>query len=130
MIEHHNGTILNSIVGVPASKSVKFATIPINDDAAAGHLTGYAIANPGSKGIPIRIEVFDTAGRLKSTIVRPVLLGAGAQIARFLWEELGNPTLRFQGSLTISSEGNSFVAAGLVLNHGLMTVVPVIEETR
>ncbi len=123
---------LTTIAGVLSADATSSASIPINDDRTLGqrsYVTGYAVANPGTEDINIRILVLTPEGTVSRTIDPPLLnpLKPGAHAARFLWEDLGDPGLRFKGSMILTERtGKKFAVVALVLNQGLYTAVPVI----
>jgi thermitase len=129
-----DGGQLVTAVGVVASLAVNSAVVPIDDDGTLGvhsRATGYAVANPGATGIRVRIVLMNTDGSIALTLSPPQLnpLCPGCHVARFLWEELGDPSLQFKGSMILSAEQDEeFSVAALVLNQGLYTAIPVITS--
>jgi hypothetical protein len=127
-----NNGALTTIAGVLSADATSSAAIPVNDDRTLGsqsHMTGYAVANPGAEDIYVRILVLSPDGVVSQTLDPPLLnpLKPGTHVARFLWEDLGNPTLRFKGSMILTEQtGKQFSVVALVLNQGLYTAVPVI----
>ena len=120
--------ILKTIVGVLASDQVNAATIPVDDDASQGQLTGYAFANPGAQNLNIRIVLVNSQGVPIRTI-RPQGLNPlipGGHYARFLFEDLSDQNLKFNGSIVAIADGtDKFSIVALVQNQGLLTAIPV-----
>ncbi len=131
-----NNGALTTIAGVLSAAATSSAAIPVNDDRTLGsqsYMTGYAVANPGAEDIYIRILVLTPEGVVSQTVDPPLLnpLKPGTHAARFLWEDLGNPGLRFKGSMILTEQtGKQFSVVALVLNQGLYTAVPVIGGTE
>jgi hypothetical protein len=125
------GGTLSTIAGVLASPSVSVVTIPVNDDAAQNRFTGYAVANPGSANVNIRIVLVNSNGTPSQTLNPAALnpLGPGRQFAGFLWQDLANPNLQFRGSMVLISQGGAqFAVVALVQDRGLFTAIPVIPS--
>ncbi len=131
-----NGGALTTIAGVLSADATTSATIPVNDDRTLGaqsSMTGYAVANPGEQDINIRIVVLNPDGSISTSLDPPLLnpLKPGCHVARFLWEDLGNPNLQFKGSMVLAEQsGNAFSVVALVLNQGLYTAIPVIPASQ
>jgi len=127
-----NGGTLATIAGVLSSGATNAATIPVNDDRTLGvrsYITGYAVANPGTEDINIRITVLKPDGSVRQTIDPPLLnpLKPGWHVARFLWEDMNDPNLQLKGSMVLMEQsGKTFSVVALVLNQGLYTAIPVI----
>jgi hypothetical protein len=123
---------LLTIAGVLSSTLVSSATIPVSDDVQLGRVTGYAVANPGSS--PIRIKVMEVSGDGACvTTLDPIDLAPGRQIAQFFYQDpLAKPQL--QGSAVLVSEaGAAFAVVALVVAQGasrpLFAAIPVAEGT-
>lgn len=128
-----SGSRLISIAGVLSAEETSVATIPVTDDAGQGRYTGYAAANRGSSNISIRIALVNADGTVRQVLRPPSLnpLEAGKHVARFLFEDLGDMALKFQGSMVlISDDGGKFSVVALVQSDGaagpLYTAIPVI----
>lgn len=125
-----NAAGLQAIAGVLAADTVDSVTIPVdNDDTGQGRFTGYAVANPGSDNINIKIVVVNDSGSpvepLNLTQLNP--LAPGRQIARFLHEDYSPSRSKFKGSMVLIAQGGKkFSVVALVLNQGLLTAIPVI----
>jgi hypothetical protein len=125
--------ILQTVVGVLSAIAVSEATIPVDDDLTLGgqsRRTGFAIANPGSTDINIKIVLVNPNGSVSQSITPGALnpLHSGQHVSRFLDEVLGNPSLKFRGSIAlIEPTGKSFSVVALVLNSGQLTAIPVIS---
>jgi hypothetical protein len=125
------GGTLNTIAGVLASETASVVTIPVNDDAAQNRFTGYAVANPGSAPVNIRIVLVNSNGTVFQTLNPAALnpLGPGRQTAGFLWQDLNNANLQFRGSMVLISQGGAqFAVVALVQDRGLFTAIPVIPS--
>jgi hypothetical protein len=128
-----SGNRLISITGVLNAEETSVATIPVTDDAGLRRYTGYAAANRGSGSISIRIVLVNADGSVRQ-VLRPALLNplrAGNQVARFLFQDLNDTALTFQGSMVlIADNGAAFSVVALVQSEGaegpLYTAVPVI----
>jgi hypothetical protein len=122
------GGSLSTIAGVLASNAVQFATIPVDNDDGARRYTGFAIANPGSSSLTVRIVPVDLNGNVVPGLTLSRTLGSGAQLATFLHQEWNAPAaLTFKGSVVLlAPAGQSFAVVALVQNQGLLTAVPVI----
>ncbi len=129
-----NGTRLGSAVGVLSSSTASSATVPIDDDCTLGdqsRATGYAVANPGNENIDIKLVLVNANGSVYRTIAPPSLnpLPPGSHVARFLWQDLNDPGLKFRGSLVMVEGGKkAFSAVALMLNQGLYTAIPVVSS--
>jgi len=123
------GGALQSIAGILPSVPMNAATIPLSDDMNRDTHTGYAFANPGTSDINIRIVLVDSAGNAVRTIRPPSLnpLVAGGHVARFLNQDLNDPNFSSNGSAVVIADGTStFSVTSLVLDHGMLTAIPVI----
>jgi hypothetical protein len=123
------GGILTTVVGVLGAGAVSAATIPVDDDVPQDRFTGYAVANPGGDNINIKIVVVNTDGSIFQTLNPPELnpLGPGNHLARFLFQDLNDNSLKFQGSMVlIAQDAALFSIVALVQESGLFTAIPVI----
>jgi hypothetical protein len=127
--------MLTSIAGVLPTEPAPAAVIPIDNDAAGGRRTGFALANGGLAGVNVQIVVLDENGNQVDAISPPQLnpLGPGQQIAKFL-DEFMPGLATFRGSIKLVGQGafDQFESLALQLTPGptglgLMTVVPVIQ---
>jgi hypothetical protein len=131
-----SGSQLTSVAGVLAAGDTDVATIPVDDDAAQGRFTGYAVANHEDNDVNIRIVVVDANGVPVGQPIRPPQLNplqAKKHVARFLFQDLNDPNLKFQGSMVLIADGGRKVAVvALVQNSGaagnLYTAIPVIRS--
>jgi trimeric autotransporter adhesin len=115
---------LQTTVAVPQSQPLQSATIPVDNDNGQGKQIAFAIANPGSQTITVKLALAGQDGFVVDEAVT-VTLGAGKQTARYLWQDLGRT--RFRGSLVISGQyGATFVAVALLDKQGFLTVIPLI----
>ena len=117
------GGVLHTATGVLESQPMQFATIPVDDNYSQSRLTAYAVANPTSQTVVIKLGLVDVNGNLVDDTVS-ITLTPGQQIARYLYQDLGRPI--FQGSMVLRAQGGgTFVAVALVQNQQLFTVIPV-----
>jgi len=121
---------IETIAGVLASQPVEAATIPVDNDDSQSRFTGFAIANPNSDDILIRLVAINEKGEIQET-VNPLELNPlrpGRQIARFLHEAGYLPArARFNGSVALIAQGGAkFLVVALLQNRGLYTAIPVI----
>ena len=123
------GGALKTTVGVLSAAPLNAVTIPLNDNGSQGRYTGYAIANPGTDIANIRIILVDSSGTEVRT-VQPLLLNPlipGGYFSGFLFEDLNDPSLQFEGSMVVIADGTqAFSISALVLDRGLLTAIPVI----
>lgn len=130
--QQEEGGELKTIAGVLASPPVTVVTIPVNDDGSRERFTGFAVANPGSSDLSVKIVVVDPDGTPLRTLNPPELnpLGPGKQAARFLFQLLqdaGSPNLQFKGSMVMIAQGGAlFSVVALIQDSGLFTAIPVI----
>jgi hypothetical protein len=120
---------LEAIVGVLSSPITDISTVPVNENVLQNRSTGYAITNPGTENVNIRIVQVDSNGVEVQTI-RPALLNPlppDSHYDAFLFEDVNNPNLVFNGSLVFISDGAiPFSMVAIVLNQGLFTAVPTV----
>ncbi|MBP1597748.1 MAG: cell surface receptor domain protein [Acidobacteria bacterium] len=133
------GTLLTSIAGVLPASLTETGRIPVDNDATpgVGRRTGFAIVNPGTANINVRITVYDENGLAVRILNPPELnpLGPSSQTARFL-DQFWPPYANFKGSMVLSVEspGTHFAAVALSISQGptslgLMSVIPVLIGT-
>jgi len=110
--------------GVLPSQLMRYATIPVDDDYSQERLTAYAVANPTSQNVVIKLALVDQDGAVVDDTVT-FTLQPKQQIARYLHQDLARP--QFKGSMVLrAQEGGSFVAVALLQHQKMFTVVPVI----
>jgi len=129
------GNLVTSIAGVLAAQPIDSGTIPVDNDATRGRRAGFAVANPNSFDIHVRIIVLDENGhQVGSSLVPPELnpLRPERQVAKFLDEYLPQLTT-FKGTMILlpDSPGSQIVAVALSISQGLtslgsMSVIPVV----
>jgi hypothetical protein len=118
------GGKLSTIAGVLSAGTVTTATIPADNNDSQLRQVGYALANTGTSPIVIKADVVDAGGTVLKTF--NVSLGAGAQTARFLWQD-DAAYLTFRGSIVfIGQNGAGFAIVALVQNGSLYTAIPVV----
>jgi len=119
------GGTRQAVAGVLPSQPTRYATIPVDDDFSQERLTAYAVANPTSQNVVIRLALVDQEGGLVDDSVTLTLLPK-QQIARYLYQDLARQ--QFKGSMVLrAQQGGSFVAIALVQHQKLLTVIPVIS---
>ena len=119
-----SGGAVQTATGVLTSQPIQFATIPVNDDYSQNHITAYALANPTSQTIDVKLCLVDVNGNVVDDSVS-FKVGPGQQIARYFYQDLNQST--FQGSVVLRAQGGGiFVAVALVQIQQLFVVIPVI----
>ncbi len=120
-----SGGATQAVAGVHPSQPMRYATIPIDDDAGQGRLTAYAVANPTSQNLVIRLALVDQEGQVVEDSVT-FTLAPKQQTSRYLNRDVARP--QFKGSMVLrAQEGGSFIAVALRQYQTLFTVVPVIS---
>ena len=121
---------LTTIAGVLSSSTMNVATIPISDSLSGNTFTGYAVANPGTGSITVKVVIVNSDGTFRTPSLNvPGLnpLGGGKQIARFFFQD-GIPS-EFLGSAVLIGQSNAqFAVVALIQAQGLLTAIPVIPE--
>lgn len=127
-----SGGQLQAIAGVLSADVTSVATIPVDNDDNLHRYTGFAIANPGSSSINIKIVAVNQDGTIVDAVSPPGLnpLPARQQVARFLHDYLPNRAT-FRGSMVLVGQaGTTFSVVALVQVQGdtgpLYTAIPVI----
>jgi sugar lactone lactonase YvrE len=124
--EYVSGGILQYVIGVLQSPLLQFATIPMDNDNTQAQQMAYAIANPSSQTISIKLALVGQDGTVVDDTVT-VTLSPGQQIARYLWQDLPART-NFKGSLVLRGQaGASFTSLLLLQKQSLFTVIPLIS---
>lgn len=118
------GGVVQAAAGVLASQPTRYATIPVDDDFSQGYLTAYAVANPTSQNLFIKLALVNEDGKVVDDSVT-FTLAPKQHTARFLYQDVARS--QFKGSIVLrAQEGGSFVAVALKYYHSLFTVIPVI----
>jgi subtilisin family serine protease len=123
---------IQTVAGVLSSSTVSAATIPVDDDVSQQRETGYAVANPGTSPITIRVVTVNADGSTGTTLTT-ISLAAGQQTAGFFYLDpvlsSQQSTWKFRGSVVlIGQNGAVFSAVALVLNQKLLAAIPVIPS--
>jgi hypothetical protein len=122
--------ILTTSIGVLSTPPVNYATIPVDNDSSQGRYTGFAIANPGSTNIYIKVVAVDQNG-LPDSGVQPAKLnpiGPNEQVAIFL-HELIPSRANFKGTVILRVLNNKqAVITALVQDHGIFSAIPVVAD--
>jgi hypothetical protein len=127
------GAQLQTIAGVLSSDLVSAATIPVDDDLDQQRSTGYAVANPGSSPITIKVlEVPADGNSATAVTLSSITLNPGQHTASFFFQDpKASPTFRGSAVL-IGQNGATFCVAALVLVQGttgpLYTAIPVFPS--
>ena len=122
--EYAVGPVLKTVVSVPQSQKLQYATIQVDNDSTQGKETAWAIANPGSEGISVKLALVGQDGRVLDDSIT-MTLGPGQQIARYVWQELAR--VDFKGSLVLRGQaGAVFIAVALSERQGVLTDIPII----
>ncbi|HYK87673.1 MAG TPA: hypothetical protein VE398_02815 [Acidobacteriota bacterium] len=123
---------LQTIAGVLSADVTPVATIPVDDNVGTQQCvscTGYAVANPGSSPISIRVVEVSADGTTV-TPLDPINLDPGKHTAAFFFQD--NAAARnFQGSAVLIGQGGAtFSVVALVQVQSttgpLYTAIPVI----
>ncbi len=115
---------MRSAVGVLQTQPLQYATIPVDNDGSQGKQTAYALANPGSASIDIKIAPAGQDGAVVDDSI-VLHLGPGQQVARYVWQDTSRSD--FKGSLIFRGQnGATFVAVALVDRQGALTAIPLI----
>ncbi len=97
----------------------------MDNNSLQGKQMIYAIANPGSQTIDVKLTLVGQDGAIVDDSFH-VPLGPGEQVARYLWQDLNRTT--FKGSLVFRGTGGAtFVVIALVEKQGHVTVIPLIS---
>jgi len=120
---------LQAIAGVLSADVTSVATIPVDDDVSQNRATGYAVANPGSSSITIRVVEVSADGNT-ITALSPINLDPGKQTAAFFFQDKA-AAQKFRGSaVLIGQAGATFSVVALLQVQGatglLYTAIPVI----
>jgi hypothetical protein len=123
--EYVVGSTLQTMVCFIQSQPLQYATIPVDNNSSQSKQTEYAIANPSSQTIAIKLALVAQDGTVVDDTVTLTLV-PGQQIARYLWQDLGHTD--FKGSLVLrGQDGATFVAVALVEKQGVLTAIPLIS---
>jgi hypothetical protein len=118
---------------VLSSDLVPAATIPVDDDVTQNRYTGYAVANPGTSPITIKVMEIPGDGNIaNAATLQSVLLGPGEHTALFFAGDSKAGQV-FRGSaVLIGQNGATFCVVALVQVQGktglLYTAIPVLPS--
>jgi hypothetical protein len=119
------GSVVQAIVGVLQSLPLQYMTFPVNNSTASQLDTVYAIANPSTQAISVKLALVGQDGTVISVITKN--LNPGTQIATYLKQDFAG-VADFKGSLVlIGQNGATFVAVALQYKQNLLTVIPLIS---
>jgi len=122
------GEVLSSIAGVLAAQPADSVTIPVDNDEIQERYTGFAVANPGSQELRVRLSLLNSQGNVVQDFAPSGLnpLAPQGQVAVFV-HQLIPSAARFRGSAVLASDNQArFVATALVQDRGLFTAIPVL----
>jgi hypothetical protein len=125
--QRYQSGALKTAAGVLSSRPFLSATIPAGFSIPDEQYVGYALANPGTTDVTVRIAVYSAEG-IPAAEPFKLTLGPGQQKARFLHENFPDWDY-FDGTLVVTSDsGSPFLATALSQIKGLLTVLPVQEN--
>ena len=120
------GAVLTAAVEVRQSQPLQDATVQVDNDSALSKYTAWAVANPGSQSITVKLALVGQDGSVLDDSVT-ITLGPGQQIARYVSQDL--PRVSFKGSLVLrGQDGAMFVAVALWQKQGFLTEIPIIPR--
>lgn len=122
------GTLTTS-VGVLFSPLIGFGTIAIDNDDSQGRYTGFALANPNSDNVNVRLITLYQNGNVADNVLPPQLnpLGPNQQVAVFLRQLVPRPT--FKGTLILYvTNGRQVAMTALVQEQGVFSAIPVVPD--
>jgi sugar lactone lactonase YvrE len=120
------GPVLTAAVEVPQSQPLQDATIQVDNDSALSKYTAWAVANPGSQFITVKLAFVGQDGSVLDDGVT-ITLGPGHQVARYVSQDLSR--VSFKGSLVLRGQaGAMFVAVALWQKQGFLTEIPIIPR--
>jgi len=92
---------LTTLVGVLSSPLIGYGTIPIDNNDSQARYTGFALANPNTDSVNVRLITLDQSGNVADDIFPPQLnpLGPNRQVAVFLHQLV--PRSTFKGTLIL-----------------------------
>src|SRR5262249_39982632 len=125
-----DGVILRTTVGVGDQQPIAAATIHVDNDDTQNRFTGFAVANPTTESINIKVVTLNEDGQVLDTVSPGELnpLAPGAHVSRFLNEYLPGRS-RLRGSLVLQAQGGKrFSVVALILDQGLLTSVPIAPQ--
>jgi trimeric autotransporter adhesin len=115
-----------AIVSFPQAQPLQYAEGPVENDSRQGKQVAYAIANPGTQTITVKLTLMKQDGTVVGDAI-PLTLGPGQQIAKYLSQDLA-PT-DFKGSLILEGQaGASFVGIAILDNQDLLTSIPFVAK--
>jgi hypothetical protein len=122
--EFVTGPVLTTAVEVPQSQPLPDATVQVDDDSALSKYTAWAVANPGSQSITVKLAFIAQDGSVLDDSVT-VTLGPGQQAAKYVSQDLSR--VSFKGSLVLRGQaGAMFVVVALSEKQGVLTDIPII----
>jgi len=122
------GTLITS-VGVLSSPLIGYGTIPIDNDDSQARYTGFALANPNSDSVNVRLITLDQSGNVADNIAPPQLnpLGPNQQVAVYLHQLVSR--LTFKGTLILYvTNGKQLSMTALVQEQGVFSAIPVVPD--
>ena len=122
------GTLKTS-AGVFASQQTDSAVLPVDNNDSEERYTGFAIANPGTGPVNIRLMLRDESGAQRYDLAPASLnpLPPGGQVATFV-HQLLDGARKFRGTMSLSTDsGGTFAVVALVQSRGQITAIPVVS---
>jgi len=118
---------LKSTAGVLQSQPRGSAVVPVDSDDSSDRYTGFAVANPGSEPVDIRLTLRGEDGRTALELSPAALnpLAPGCQVATFL-HQLHDSARKFRGTLLLASDRGAFIVVALIQSRGQLTAIPVV----
>jgi hypothetical protein len=119
--------VVKSAVAELSSKPSLSVTIPAGFIVPLERYTAFALANPGTADVTVRIAVYSAEG-IPAAEPFTLTLGAGQMKAQFLFESLPDPVI-FDGTMVVTSEsGDPFLAMAMSWIKGSLAMIPVQEN--
>jgi hypothetical protein len=119
--------ILKSAAGKLSSKPTLSVIIPAGFIVPLEQCTAFALANPGTAAVTVRVAIYSTEG-VPAAEPFTIALGPGQEKAQFLFESLPNFDV-FDGTIVLTSEsGGPFLAMALSWIKGKLALLPVLEN--
>ena len=122
--------------GVPANSATSFrmfveATPGASNGVVGSYSSGFAIANSGTTGLSVNLELTSLAGA--PVAAATVAVPASGVSPQFLGDVFPDLTLPFQGILRITSPSSNIAVVGLRIRYNergefLMTTTPPADE--
>jgi hypothetical protein len=129
-LSYSEGGALKYFSTAPNADPMQCAAILLDDDSAVTRFSGFSVVNYGTVAMTLKLAVFDEDGILVTVLSPPELnpMQPQVQLTRFVQEYVPGLGAAFKGSLVlISTDGKSFVAGGLMMQQGLLSLLPAFS---